>query len=150
MPRDFSSLVQQDPLNVAGIFAPKAFIAPARLHFTATGGIVGTAYGFPGLGVTLVATGLYDVIHPPVRFSQLYTTLQVPSGAFVERSIVRQRTNSWSGVASVQFHAPPGVGTGTLAVPSGNSRAGVIPPSGTILDLLWVGAPTATSGITPF
>lgn len=149
MARDFSSLVQQDPLNVGGIFAPKAFVAPARLHFTATGGIVGTAYGFPGLGVTLVATGLYDVIHPPVRFAQLYTTLQTPSGAFVDRAIVRQRTNAWSGIASVQFSVPGNSPTG-VAAPSGGSRQAVIPPSGTILDLLWVGSPTSNSGITPF
>lgn len=149
MPRDFSSLVQQDPLNVAGIFAPKAFIAPARIHFTATGGIVGTAYGFPGLGVTLVATGLYDIIHPPVRFAQLHTTLSVPSGRYVERTILRERTNAWSGVAAVQFFAPGNSPTG-VAAPSGGSRQTVIPPSGTILDLLWVGAPTSTSGITPF
>ena len=86
---DWMSNGQQSSVNAGGLLSPHGFFVPARMHLTATGGIVGTAYGvpatiqpggsgapgFPGMGVTCLPNGVYDVIHPPTRFAQAFPFL---------------------------------------------------------------------------
>lgn len=150
MPVDFSTLVQQNPANVGGLLAPHGFFVPARMHITATGGIVGTAYGlpntapvpasgapgFPGMGVTCLPNGIYDVIHPPTRFAQIYPQLQTSSGVSVDVTVVRDKTNPYSGIAR-------------LAMINGSGAAAIL-PSGSIVDMLFFVSPSSTPNITPF
>lgn len=150
MPIDFGTLVQQNPANVGGLLAPHGFFAPARIHITATGGIVGTAYGlpntatppasgapgFPGMGVTCLPNGIYDVIHPPARFTQVWPSVQSSSGTSFEATVVRDKTNPYTGIAR-------------LAVVNGSGAAAVL-PSGSVIDLLFFVSPSSTPGITPF
>lgn len=149
MPIDFRTAVQQNPANVGGLLSPHGFFAPARMHITGTGGIVGTAYGlpntapvpasgapgFPGMGVTCLPNGVYDVIHPPAKFVQVWTTMQTPSGSTYDTQLVRPNSNPYTGIAR-------------LAVVNGSGPAS--PPSGTIIDLLFYISPESTNPITPF
>jgi len=150
MPIDFRSIAQQNPVNAAGLLAPHGFFAPARMHLTATGGIVGTAYGlpntapvpasgapgFPGMGVTCLGNGLYDVIHPPAKFVQVWATMQTASGPSFDVLPIRDKTNPYTGIAR-------------LATING-SGAAAIAPSGSIVDMLFYVCPESTCPITPF
>lgn len=147
---DWASYAQQNPANVGGQLAPHGFFNSARIHITATGGIVGTAYGlpavnpiggsgapgYPGMGVTCLPNGIYDVIHPPTRFAQCFPMPQSSSGMSLDVGIVRDKTNPYTGITR-------------LAVTNG-SGAAAIAPSGTIIDLLYFISPSSTPGIVPF
>jgi len=147
---DWASITQQNPANVGGQLSPHGFFVPARIHITATGGIVGTAYGvpavsppggsgapgFPGMGVTCLPNGIYDVIHPPTRFAQCWPIVQSSSGTSQEVGVVRDKTNPYTGITR-------------LAMVNGSGAAAVA-ASGTIIDLLYFVSPSSTPGITPF
>lgn len=150
MPIDFRSIAEQNPANVGGLLRPHGFFVPARIHITGTGGIVGTAYGipatktpagsgapgFPGMGVTCLPNGVYDVILPPTRFFQSWSTLQTSSGPSYDVLPIRDNTNPYTGIAR-------------FAIINGSGAAAVA-PSGSIIDLLFYVSPEGTNPITPF
>ena len=79
----------------AGTIAPDAMFDACTVRISGPSGLVGTAFGIPGVGATRIATGQYRVTIPRAP--------QTPSPAHVQRYFAQA-------VAPTGFQAPTGVG----------------------------------------
>lgn len=162
---DFSSTVQQFPLNAGGIFGQNGILSYGRF-FTGSGGLpaVGQVQGptgvwtgiknnavagWAGIGATLVGTGRYNIMHPPATIVSLDAKAATPSG--VQLSVNQFRGvatgfagNAQTGITQIQVFGAGG-GSGTV-----REQQLVNPPTGTRFDLLLYTAPNNTQGLTQF
>lgn len=154
---DFSSLVQQSPLNSAGLLYEGGMRAIGRIHLTGSGGLVGTAYGFPGFSATLIATGIYDIRTPPVRAWSVNPVISTPTGGHnfdvrMERGVgtAINRTYAPSGIGRlVVLNGPVSLGASGTNGGSG-TRLPANPPSGTVVDLQFDLFPSPQGGLVEF
>lgn len=144
-------------------FAPKAIgqawqqglIADATIEFVSSG-LVGTAYGFPGVSATLVGTGLYDVrvggdlaerglrVYPHARPAS-------PSGPVASSTLPQFGVNiahagGVSGMFRMQTWTTTPAPSGSIAGAGASTGLGVMqrpapPPTGAAVDLLILGSP---------
>ena len=123
---------EQYPLNAVGQKGQHAFVGVEKVFFRGTTGLVGTAYGIPGVTVSRTATGSYTVNYDPVHEIDIIPNLIVPTGQDAQLKFVE--VNPTSGTAKFQITRPS---------PTGISGAPLLynPPSGTIASLLIFGAP---------
>lgn len=140
---NFSQDAGQYPLNVIGPKGQKAFLGMETVFFEGTTGLVGTAYGIPGVTATRIATGSYDLIYPPTREVRIIPGLQAPTGMHYTVNI--SDVFPFSGKAKIQI-ARMGGGS----VPSGSTTPTMMsqphnPVSGTMLNLQFFVSP-----ITPY
>lgn len=166
---DFSSVAPQFPLNGAGSFGQNAMISYGRFY-TASGGLpavgqilgptgiatgiknAGVA-GWPGIGATLVATGRYNVMHPPATVVSLNPTVAAPSGVGLIVNQVRGSYSGFAGDATLPgFPAATGITQiQVLATATGLTGQQLVnPPTGTRFDLWLLAAPNNTQGFTQF
>lgn len=166
---DFSSAVPQFPLNSAGTFGQNAMLSYGRF-FTGTGGLpavgqiigpTGVATGiknagpagWPNIGATLVATGRYNIMHPPETVLSLDPKVAVPSGVQISANQVRGSYSGFAGDATLPgFPAATGITQIQVfhGVATGGNGALVNPPTGTRFDLWLLVAPNNTQGFTQF
>lgn len=166
---DFSSVTPQFPLNGAGVFGQNAMLAYGRFY-TASGGLpavgqiigpTGVATGiknagpagWPNIGATLVATGRYNVMHPPETVLSLDAKVAVPSGVHMVANQVRGSYSGFSGDASLPgFPAATGITQIQVfgGTPTGGTSPLINPPTGTRFDLWLMVAPNNTQGFTQF
>ena len=113
----------------AGTTAPDSMTDACTVRISGPSGLVGTAFGIPGVGATRIATGQYRVTIPRAPFT--------PSPAHVQRiwtqAVSPTGFQSPTGVGfNVQVgHKSPGSGTfdlwTTKASPTGLGNVGQIP-----------------------
>lgn len=132
----------QFPLNVIGPKGQKAFVGMDTVFFEGTTGLVGTAYGIPGVGATRIATGAYEIFFPPTREVRIIPGLQAPSGQQYNVNI--SDVFPFSGKAKMQISRTGGAGSSGNFVPS-LSVVPHNPVSGTMVNLLFFVSP-----ITPY
>lgn len=131
-------------------------VADATIEFRGSG-LVGTAYGFPGLTATMVGTGLVDIRYPVVaeRGMRIYphamgTETRGPTGALIGPAgsgglgatpgfnVNMSHVSGQSGSALLNITSPLFNPSGA-AGPTG-ARA-VYAPTGAIVNLQFLGAP---------
>lgn len=83
---------------IAGVIAPDAMLDACTVRISGPSGLVGTAFGIPGIGATRIATGQYRVTIPRAPFT--------PSPAHVQRFWTQS-------VNPTGFQGPTGVGFNT-------------------------------------
>lgn len=156
-PTDFASLINQQPLNSAGLLGASAFRVAGRIHFTGSGGMVGTAYGFPGFSATLVGTGVVDVRTPPTRMWTVNPVISTATGfhsydARMERGVGTSvsRTYAPSGMARLVILNGPIATSGSGTSQGSGTRVHANPPSGTVVDLLFDVYPNPQGGLVEF
>ena len=144
------------PLRGHGDAWNQGVVADATIEFGASG-LVGTAYGFPGLSATLVGTGLYDIRYPTVaqRGMRIYPMPvgpepKGPTGALIgpqgsgfvlttpgfEARL--SHVGGQSGSALLNITSPLFNPSGAVG-PTGSRP--VFPPTGASVNLLFLGAP---------
>ena len=165
---DFASVTPQFPLNSGGLFGQNGIFSYGRFY-TASGGMVGLGQvspsgvatgiknagpqGWPGIGATLVATGRYNVMHPPATVLALHPFVAAPSGVHMTVNQVRGSYTGFAGDATLPgFPAATGITQIQVfgGTPTGGTSPLVNPPTGTRFDLLMFTAPNNTSGLTQF
>lgn len=155
---DFDSLVAQYPANAGGLLGPGSFRVLGRIHFGgASGGLVGTAYGFPGFSATYVGTGAYDIRTPPARMWSVNPVISTATGrhsydARMERGVGTSVTRTYapSGIARlVILNGPVATSASGTSMGSG-TRTPANPPSGTVVDLQFDVYPTPQGGLVEF
>lgn len=124
----------QFPLNSVGSKGQAAFVGVAKLNFSASGALVGTCYGIPGVGATRVATGAYNLTFPSTVEVDIFTQIQQsPSGVIYDTAV--NNVNAITGIAQLQIfgQTPVGGATGTLTPQN--------PASGTTLSIMFFASP---------
>jgi hypothetical protein len=133
----------QFPIRGIGNAMQDAFVGLEQVYFTGATGLIGTAYGMPGITVTRTSTGMYSISYPPVSPQgrcAIIPGIECPSGQAYDAMIVQNFPNS--GTAQLNLTQPMQfIGSGAVPV-SGTTRP-VNPASGTILNLLFVGGAVA-------
>ena len=144
---------QKFPLRGFSEAYNQAIVADATIQFVSSG-LVGTAFGFPGLTATLIGTGIIDLRYPTtaIHGARFYPHVlpPVPSGTAVpgavpSNTVAQFRANmanvsGQSGSAQVQL---------TTAFQGASSAAGgfasgytpVNAPTGARINLLMIGSP---------
>ena len=165
---DFASVVPQFPLNAGGVFGQNGILSYGRFY-TASGGMVGLGQvspsgvatgikqagpaGWPGIGATLVATGRYNVMHPPATIVSLNPVVATPSGVYMSANQVRDFATGFVGDSTVAGR-PAATGITQIQVfggtPTGGTSPLINPPTGTRFDLWLMTAPNNTQGFTQF
>lgn len=135
----------QFPLNTVGPKGQHAFCGVGKVFFTGTTGLVGTAYGIPGLTATRLSTGAYKVQFPASKSVDIIPGVQAPTGVHYDVQV--GNVQPYSGTAelhiSQRFNTINSQSTGT-SQPTGLLRP-QNPASGTCVNLLFFVAP-----ITPY
>lgn len=126
--------VAQFPLNVAGSRGEGAFLGLERMFFQGQTGLVSTMYGIPGVSATRIATGTYQIAHPPAIAADIIPSVQAPSGMYFQANVSSHTARS--GIAILQFFQEA---AGTL-VSSGYGPL-INPPTGTQVKLLFFVSP---------
>lgn len=162
---DLGTRVGQYPLNAFGTLGQNAAFGTVSVHI-GTGGMVvptrnfatgiptglRTVYGAEGFGATLIATGLYDITHPPANILRTFPQYVGPSGAGAMLTPQWSPGNSASGTVKIQAQSPlTGSGIAGAQVPSG--ALGFRPvqlPSGSRLDLLFLYNARNDQGLTQY
>lgn len=153
---DFSSVSYQGPLNAGGLMGPNSQRIVGRIHFSGSGGMVGTAYGFPNFSATLVGTGIVDVRTPVSAMWSVNPVISTATGqhgfdARMERGVGTSvdRTYAPSGIARLVILSPASRGASGTNQGSGMRPPGN-PPSGTVVDLQFDVFPTPQGGLVEF
>ena len=132
----------QYPLNSVGAKGAHGFIGTERIFFTGATGLVGTAYGIPGVTATRVSTGLYKINHPPAKMANIFPSVNAPTGPMYMANIDAATSNAYSGVAYLHI----GRQQTTKWITTGSMPSTYVQPynpvSGTMIDLLFVVSPT--------
>lgn len=122
------------PLRVVGPDSPHAFIGMGHVAFYGTTGLVGTAFGVPGLVCSRVATGSYYLqFDKNTKDVTILPGIQAPTGSHYNINV--SEVNGYSGQANMQI-------TRYVSVPSGMTVATTKlqpcnPTSGTIANLMF-------------
>ena len=142
------SETNQFPLNVIGPKGPHAFVGSHEVFFQGSTGLVSTSYGIPGVTVGRLRTGVYGIVHPPIKHAQIWPAIQVPSGLSYDTSIRGMSGRPYdanSGYAEISITRPEqspvvtGTNPSTLVQPQN-------PPTGAKLDLFWYASTTSPLG----
>jgi hypothetical protein len=165
---DFASVTPQFNLNSGGPFGQNGVLTYGRFY-TASGGMVGLGQvspsgiatgiknagpqGWPGIGATLVATGRYNVMHPPSTVLAMFPQVSSASGVYMSVASVRDMATGFVGDASIPGR-PAATGITQIQVfggtPTGSTSPLINPPTGTRFDLLLFTSPNNSSGLTQF
>lgn len=143
---DFSAVSYQGPLNAGGLLGPNSQRVVGRIHFAGSGGLVGTAYGFPNFSATLVGTGIVDIRTPVSPMWSVNPVIYTATGSHnydvrIERGV---------GTSVNRTYAPSGiVRMAIMHSPSGARIQGNL-PSGTVVDLQFDVFPTPQNGLVEF
>lgn len=128
-------------------------VADATIEFVSSG-LVGTAYGFPGIKATLIGTGLYDVriggdlaerglrVYPNARPAS--PSGPVASSAPAQFGVNVAHAGGVSGMFRLQTWTTAGVASGSnngVFSGVGVMQRPINPPTGAAVDLLILGAP---------
>lgn len=112
-----------------------AFLGIERVFFTGPTGLIGTAYGVPGITVTRTGTGAYNVTYKKAHEVNILPGVQVPSGFSYGINMVGN--NPSSGTAQFNITSPGvSIGSAATAYLTMTTRQ-ANPTSGTIADL-WI------------
>lgn len=130
------------PVRAHGDAWNQGIIADATIEIRGSG-LVATAYGFPGLSATLVATGLYDIRYPQAAALgvRIYPHAMGPEGKGPTGALIGPQGSGFQG-------ALPGfnVHMSHVSGPSGsallNTTSPLVNPSGAV-------GPTGTTPIRP-
>lgn len=130
----------QNPLNVVGPKGAHAFIGTDTVFFTGATGLVGTAYGIPGVTCTRVSTGLYQVDYPPCKGANIWAQVRAPTGHSYTANITA--LNAVSGTAYLHLTrqvAGKLITTGSMPTTYNQPHN---PVSGTMVDLMFMFSPS--------
>lgn len=128
------------PVNAVGPKGEHAFVGVSKTFFTGTTGLVATTYGIPGMVVSRIRTGYYQVNHDPAFELDPFPSLQCPSGTVLQANVVADTQNSLSGYFEVVITQDRTL-TIPTTLPATNITQPVNPPSGTVLRIQVFGAP---------
>jgi len=146
MPRNFADEEQFGPLNVVGPKGQHAFMGLETIFFEGSTGLVGTAYGIPGVTATRTSTGCYRINYgsaPQLSGAMgviINPIINAPSGASYQVNV--SDVNSVTGVANIQIGR---TGAGHLSHITTQTFQVHNPVSGTKLHLQFFVSP-----VTPF
>lgn len=141
------------PVRGFGDAYNQAIVTDATIRFVSSG-LVGTAFGFPGLTATLIGTGLVDIRYPTtaIHGARFYPHVvpPVPSGtatpgAVPSNTVAQFRANmanvsGQSGSAQLQLTTPfQGASSAAGGFASGFTPANA--PTGATVNLLMIGSP---------
>lgn len=126
------------PLRAVGPDRQHAFIGMGHVLFKGSTGLVGTAFGVPGLVCSRIATGSYYLqFNKNVKDVTILPGIQAPTGSHYNINV--SEVNGYSGQANMQI-------TKHVSVPSGMTVATTKlqpcnPVSGTMANLLFFMSP---------
>lgn len=126
------------PLRVVGPDRQHAFVGMGHVSFKGSTGLVGTAFGVPGLVCSRVATGSYYLrFDRNLKDVTIIPGIQAPTGSHYNINV--SEVNGYSGHANMQI-------TRYVSVPSGMTVATTKlqpcnPVSGTMANLLFFMSP---------
>lgn len=141
----FAELEQFGYMNVVGPKGQHSLVGMETIFFEGLTGLIGTAYGIPGVTATRVATGAYRMNFPSSPQASgamgvvLIPSLNAPTGNFFGVNVTD--VHSVTGVAHLNFTTAEMQVSGAPT----NIRRPVNPASGTRLHVLFYVSP-----ITPF
>jgi hypothetical protein len=132
-------------------------IADATIELRSSG-LVGTAYGFPGISATLIGTGVYDIRYPVAaeRGVRIYPhamppELKGPTGALLppagsggvpDFGVHMSHVGAQSGWARLNTTSNKLTASGAIAgVPSGSPSQPINPPTGAVINLQFLVSP---------
>jgi hypothetical protein len=140
-PRPFAA-IEEGPIKGVGPAAQDGFIGLHQVYFQGATGLVGSAFGVPGVTVTRTGTGAYSVSYPKVSKGgrcAIIPGIEAPTGFQYDVSIQTPNvpnsgTFKFNITKQTQF-------LGSGAVPISGTNQQVNPVSGTVLNLLFFGSP---------
>lgn len=135
----FPNVEQQGPVRFAGKAGQNAFLALETVHFVGATGLIGSAYGIPGVTLTRTSTGAYTISYPPINQAQgrvaIIPGLEVPTGQAYDVSL----TQHYPGSGTTQINITRmGNAIASGAVPVSGTVQPMNPATGTVLSLLFV------------
>lgn len=143
MPRpDSFATIEEGPIKGVGPAAQDGFIGLHQVYFQGATGLIGSAFGIPGITITRTGTGAYNLSYPKVGSQgrcAILAGIEAPTG-FSYDVTVQSPNNANSGTAKINItRQVQFIGSG--AVPISGTVQAINPVSGTVLNLLFFGSP---------